>query len=674
MDEIQELVRKVVRQCASRGVTVSEVLAAFVARTVIQKPGLNGQALFSLNSPLTQEGLSDLIDRSVDRLLEVDSPSLETMKMQVAVDSSYITEDEGLLNSHQRRSARLREMQRTIATMRPKDGADFDALTALHRQIFSYLLRHASDDSRLGRGVEREVAAALESVFPRISLKAFINLGSEEKYAQLDELANIVLGIRVFNQHIGKGGVNIPNPEQEAATLLLDMGRVLSDELEQAQQTCAELQQVIVHSELRHPQGVTADMLSRWKDELTNKRQYLSYLQSLQEDMAVSDRKVGLLRDTIRSEMRDLEELVGNRASVPKEHVYPKFYEIATHWTALYREYKVISGRTRTTDVLRAFRDSYTPTIRGGMDIQSGELSALEENARAAEAAVGITSTNVEPTGATENKPSLGDTNEGKDADEEGRRGDTSDHIEEQPGPGGQEPAIVRREDQSIEQPVKLSIESTPEFMQLPLEYQGFCSWTIVKRQGLLLPGKPELGVIRYKNRFFVFAHQVAIATFMSDPELFLKATLERAVASPELIHLLRLQDSFPETCISRMLQGGKNGNGKIRPSLALALPEKREAGTDTPVHFIEKCVDPEYHWNEWVLRRRALQVANLRNCVTKSQQTDGSHFRRVNDTQVYLPRAKHTQTNRNSGTKPPRHVQYFGGERVLSWLHSQDR
>lgn len=38
MDEIQELVRKVVRQCASRGVTVSEVLAAFVARTVSASP------------------------------------------------------------------------------------------------------------------------------------------------------------------------------------------------------------------------------------------------------------------------------------------------------------------------------------------------------------------------------------------------------------------------------------------------------------------------------------------------------------------------------------------------------------------------------------------------------------------------------------------------------------
>lgn len=113
---------------------VVNFLSTFVVQ-VIQKPGQDGQAIFSLDSPLTQEGVGDLLDRSVDRLLEVDSPSLETMKMQVAVDSSYIAEDEDLMNFYQRRNSRLREMQRTIATMRPKDGADFDALTALHRQV-----------------------------------------------------------------------------------------------------------------------------------------------------------------------------------------------------------------------------------------------------------------------------------------------------------------------------------------------------------------------------------------------------------------------------------------------------------------------------------------------------------------------------------------------------------
>ena len=492
------------------------------------------------------------------------------------------------------------------------------------------------------------MAAALESVFPRISLKAFINLGTEEKYAQLDELANIVLGIRVFNQHIGKGGVNIPNPEQGAAELLRKLGTVLSEELDKGQQICLELQQVIVHSEFRHPEGVTADMRSRWKDELINRRQYLSYLQSLQEDIAVSDRKVESLRETLTLEMTDLQELVGNRASVPKEHVYPKFYEIAIRWTALNHEFKVIAGRTRTSEVLQTFRNSYTPSFRAEMGLQADEINALEENARAAEAAVSV-------------------VGESKDAAEQGEQNLSTtalndrkaDHQAGEPGDG--QNAETLPVDQATARPVKLSIESTPEFMQLPLEYQGFCSWNIVKRQGLLLPGKPELGVIRYNNRFFVFAHQVAIAAFMSDPEGFTQGVLERAVLSPELIHLLRLQDSFPNACITRMLQGG--GDRTPGPNLSLTAPETSEAGTETPVHFTERNIDMGYHWNEWVLRRRVLQVANLRKCVTKSQQTDDSHFRRSHDTQVYLQRAKHTQTKRSSGTKPPQHVQYFAGE-----------
>lgn len=102
---------------------------------VIEKPGLSGRPLYNLDSPLTPEGMNDLVDRSVDRLLESDSPSLETIKMQVGFDSSYITEEENLINFYQRRTTRLKEMQRTITSMRPRDGADFDALTALHRQV-----------------------------------------------------------------------------------------------------------------------------------------------------------------------------------------------------------------------------------------------------------------------------------------------------------------------------------------------------------------------------------------------------------------------------------------------------------------------------------------------------------------------------------------------------------
>lgn len=516
----------------------------------------------------------------------------------------------------------------------------------------------------MGRGIEREVAAALESVFPRISLKAFINLGAEEKIAQLDELANIVLGIRVFNQHIGLGGASLPNPDKESATLLQKLGKTLSEELEKTQETCVELQQVIVHSHLRQPQGVTANILCRWKDELTNRRQFLSYLQSLQEDMAVSHRNVASLRKTITSEMKDLQELVGNRASVPKEHVYPKFYEIATQWTALYHVYRVILGRMRTTAVLQAFCGSYTPSLRGGGELQSSSdlTTALEEDALAAEAAVGVTEISYPIDGALNDSVKKIEfvQSKGEEIDDNKHVLKTG-HVEAQCS--AQNSTMAQTSISALaERPVKLSIESTPEFMQLPLEYQGFCPWTIVKRHGLLLPGKPHLGVIRYKNRFYVFVHQVAMCSFIKDPEVFVKGTLDHAALSPELINLLRLQESFPETCITRMLQNGKHS--KPHASIVgLNATEKLEASTETPLHFTDGKIDPVYHWNEWVLRRRALQVANIRNCETKSQQTDSSHYRRENNTQVYLPRTKHTQTKKSSGSKPSQTVQYFAGE-----------
>lgn len=502
------------------------------------------------------------------------------------------------------------------------------------------------------RAVEREVAAALESVFPRISLKAFINLGTEEKYAQLDELANIVLGIRVFNHQVGKGGANTSNPERNALAILRNVSISLAADVDKTQRMCLELQEVIVQSYLRQRQGDSVDTICRWKDELTNRRQYLSYLQSLQEDMTVSERNIGSLRETLTSEMGDLQELISNRASVPKEHVYPKFYEIAAQWTALLHEYKIIVGRARTMDVLRSFCSSYTPSFRRMIQSQAAGITTLESQAQAMEA---ISSSNVANRDAVNSIGKL-DQEVNDNCDTLGQIQLQHEGVDDD-----RRTAYGCKEETSKDRPEKLSIESTPEFMQLPLEYQGFCCWTIVKRQGLLLPGKPELGVIGYKNRFFVFAHQVAISAFIDEPDLFLTGTLQRAAVSPELIHLLRLQHDFPETCITRMLRG--EGSARHRNNLALSAPEKRDVGTETPVHFLVRDIHSGYHWDEWTLRQRALQVANLGNCATTSQQTDVCHFRRTNDTQVYLQRTKCTQTNRSTGSKPPQHVQCFAGD-----------
>ena len=73
MDDIKEIVASIVKGCKQGGLDVSEVLAAFVARTVVD----TNSAQFSLDRKLTPESINEVTILSIERLLEKDSPSLE---------------------------------------------------------------------------------------------------------------------------------------------------------------------------------------------------------------------------------------------------------------------------------------------------------------------------------------------------------------------------------------------------------------------------------------------------------------------------------------------------------------------------------------------------------------------------------------------------------------------
>ena len=57
---------------------------------------------------------------------------------------------------------------------------------------------------------------------------------------------------------------------------------------------------------------------------------------------------------------------------------------------------------------------------------------------------------------------------------------------------------------------IRLMPNTTPDFMHIPLDFLGFCLYTIVEKDGLLMPGKPNLGVFKYKDRYCVFSEQQA--------------------------------------------------------------------------------------------------------------------------------------------------------------------
>ena len=134
-----------------------------------------------------------------------------------------------------------------IVSFEPRSGNDFEGITILYKKIFNYLL-YKNKQHIIGNyskikltpsvqnTIEREVAAALESVLPRAGLRPFVSLTVPEKVAQLCELSNIVIGIRLFNRDIGKGGVGLESFNEiinhDARSLIQDLNGEVGEVME----------------------------------------------------------------------------------------------------------------------------------------------------------------------------------------------------------------------------------------------------------------------------------------------------------------------------------------------------------------------------------------------------------------------------------------------------------
>jgi len=120
---------------------------------------------------------------------------------------------------------------------------------------------------------------------------------------------------------------------------------------------------------------------------------------------------------------------------------------------------------------------------------------------------------------------------------------------------------------------------------------------------------------------------------------------------TPELVRLLRLEEAVPTLRMADVVE-------------VMATPLAVDFATQTDTHLVTKHIDKTYEWNEWALRRRVIQLANLRQKRTHSQQTDLSHFKRDSETMVWLPKESVTQTAKQSGTSMPQKKLYIQGLR----------
>lgn len=318
---------------------------------------------------------------------------------------------------------------------------------------------------------------------------------------------------------------------------------------------------------------------------MTHRRQYLTYLVALQEDVQSAELAIEALHSRYIRELVELKELIGNKTSIPKDQVYSKFDTLCQVYNQMNEEKNKSIMRKELFNILTEHKPQVPITM-------PKEIIAEVKD----------------------KKPSTPERIEGEIAAYRG----------------------VQR----------LTSENTPDFMHLPLDYQGYCIWTIVRKEGLLIPGKPTLGVIKYRERHFVFTTPAAVTEFMENPNFFLDECIRVARKNPELIHLLRMSQEFPNSSLTHLLQG-KDGS----PLFSVTAPLLLDQACNTPEYFVEKYIDTSYRWNEWDLRREALQMANIRKKQTTGAQTDLSNFKRDGETQVYLPKELGTQTMQTKWT-----------------------
>uniref|UniRef100_A0A3B4GDP0 Cilia- and flagella-associated protein 206 n=1 Tax=Pundamilia nyererei TaxID=303518 RepID=A0A3B4GDP0_9CICH len=595
---LKTVIGHIVHECRLRGHAVSETLAAFMVSAVVLDPR-NG---FNVDRTLTKDDVQKLEELCLDKLTEKCSPSLDTIKMQVCFDMNYTTKCEFLEDIHQSEESKLSPLCREITDNRVKSRKELDGL---YQKITTYILQRSAMGSPTDTNTMEEATAVLQSVFPQAELGNFRVALKRDQEQQLKELTMIVTGIRLFNKANKRGEEEVDIHELMPAVLqeaLPVTSKSIANELCVTQTLVFKYTAVLEKLTSSDVQLGHSDMpVILLKQALYNARQHEVFLKMLLADANSCAKHVETLLSDVSTQMKLLKETVQSKTAAPAATVFPLFKILSKLWFELRDEGEFLYMLNKIMLRLQPFSASQARIF------SEAYLESLLE--------------------------------------------DSEVKTDEQ--------RMLESSGMALTQEW-LFPETTVNFEEMPLQYNGFCGYTLVTRDGLLLPGNPYIGALKHKEKLYVFTSKEAAMKFALSPDSFVAEVAEKAKYSPELIQLLKLHQQF--SCISPYSDPRKGL--PVKPGI------KCECGTQTEIHPVEKNIVKSYEWNEWELRRKALKLANLQTRVTVSVQTDLSHMRRENVTQTWLPKNAASQSKRDGASQVPKPQTFVAGLRGQRGAH----
>jgi hypothetical protein len=442
----------------------------------------------------------------------------------------------------------------------------------------------------------RQATAALEQVFPQAELPKFLSGSDDDKRRHLQEHSKLVLGVRVFQTFGGDMSDPATNMRHDVPKKLDALKSRISAAIEGLNSMILRYSEILKEAD-ESPADQERQQLTR---ELVNRQQFLFFYELLLARLAETEKvleKSCREFDSLIENMRNLMEFTD---SVPTAKATPIFLALSSVWQC----FQTCEDQVRNFELLlarlRKHRDTFTPSVN----------VRLESPRREEQPEVEI----------------------------EGIKPESKIKKEEEISADDGRPVVVSRD------------------READFAFNGFCPVTLVKRDGLLLPGDVVVGSVKWERKYYAFVDQEARELFQADPAKWNNDAINVARKRPELVSLLGLHSEFPNLQAPRIPVKAKRPEP---PNL-----KYRDLGTETVLHPIEFYIDRTYHWNEWELMKRKKILKGLENKRTTSAQTDISHYRRESGSQTFGRGEKNEQTKVDSGTAMPRTVRFLAGLR----------
>ncbi len=436
---------------------------------------------FSDNN-ITPEKAKEVIEK-VNALINAKNDGVvETLKLQITYELSHIQEEDKIEKIKQYFDTELNNILKEI-TQTPTSKKETDTFQ-IHKKIFNYLLIKTKqntlnsliecDNNNLGINAEREIYLSLDNIFPKSGLTPFLTLSIQDKIAQLNELANTVMGIRLLNCELGKGGIGLMTLEDIKKKLKYDLLLEVKDYYTRINTTSEKYTLIYDNLEL---ELITDEkelkVLDKIRKMITYYRQILTYLSMLIDDLHSSIQFKDNLIMNYENEKNSIIDIIGNQTSISKDQAYPKFQSLAKMYTKFQEQVFILDIRENVFRKLIEFvskedgiKQDYDPEEwEGCFEVDVEKLDIYEKQE--------------EPIFSFENG--------------------------------------VYQNGATI-----LSQNSTADFLDIKLEFQGFCIVTLLNKKGLLVCGRPNV-VVKYKDRYMVFCTHQCVQEFLDNPQKYLE-------------------------------------------------------------------------------------------------------------------------------------------------------